>query len=119
LGKKVVVTGGSGLLGVWVVKSFLEYGYEVLNADIRRSPEMGVRTVITDLENLGEVYGALQGADAVVHLAAIPQAYTHSNDRTFRNNVMTTYNVLEAAAGLGIRKAVIASSESSYGLCFR
>ena len=116
--KKVVVTGGSGLLGVWVVKEFLEHGYEVVNADVRRSPEPGVRTVIVDLENLGEVYGVLQGAEAVVHLAAIPQAYTHSNERTFRNNVMTTYNVLEAAAGLGIRKAVLASSESSYGLVF-
>jgi len=118
LKKKVVVTGGSGLLGVWVVKEFLEHGYEVVNADVRRSPEPGVRTVIVDLENLGEVYGVLQGAEAVVHLAAIPQAYTHSNERTFRNNVMTTYNVLEAAAGLGIRKAVLASSESSYGLVF-
>jgi nucleoside-diphosphate-sugar epimerase len=115
---RIAVTGGSGLLGVWVVKEFLEAGYEVVNADVRRSEEPGVRTVVTDLENLGEVYGALQGADAVVHLAAIPQAYTHSNERTFRNNVMTTYNVLEAAAGLGIRKAAIASSESSYGLVF-
>ncbi|HZG57172.1 NAD-dependent epimerase/dehydratase family protein, partial [Paenibacillus sp.] len=100
MAKKVVVTGGSGLLGAWVVKEFLEHGYEVLNADVRRSTEPGVRTVVVDLENLGEVYGALQGADAVVHLAAIPQAYTHSNERTFRNNVMTTYNVLEAAAGI-------------------
>ncbi|MCI3923814.1 NAD(P)-dependent oxidoreductase [Paenibacillus sp. TRM 82003] len=118
MAKKVVVTGGTGLLGLWIVKEFLASGYEVVNADIRRSEEPGVRTVVTDLENLGEVYGVLQGADAVVHLAAIPQAYTHSNERTFRNNVMTTYNVLEAAAGLGIRKAVIASSESSYGLVF-
>lgn len=118
MARKVVVTGGSGLLGVWVVKEFLANGYEVVNADLRRSEEPGVRNVTTDLENLGEVYGALQGADAVVHLAAIPQAYTHANERTFRNNVMTTYNVLEAAAGLGIRKAVIASSESSYGLVF-
>jgi nucleoside-diphosphate-sugar epimerase len=116
--QKVVVTGGSGLLGVWVVKEFLASGYEVVNADIRRSVEPGVRTVVTDLEDLGEVYGVLQGADAVIHLAAIPQAYTHSNERTFRNNAMTTYNVLEAAAGLGIQKAVIASSESSYGLVF-
>jgi len=118
LAAKVVVTGGSGLLGVWVVKEFLAHGYEVINADVKRSNEPGVRTIICDLEDLGETYGVLQGADAVVHLAAIPQAYTHSNERTFRNNVMTTYNVLEAAAGLGIRKAVIASSESSYGLVF-
>lgn len=37
---------------------------------------------------------------------------------TFQNNVMSTFNILEAAAGLGIKKAVIASSESSYGIVF-
>lgn len=115
---KVVVTGGSGMLGRWVVKHFVEQGYEVVNADVKHPAEPLCRTVIVDLNQLGEVYGVLAGADAVVHLAAIPVAYSHPNEVTFQNNVMSTYNVLEAAAGLGIRKAVIASSESSYGLVF-
>ncbi len=106
------------MLGKWVVKHFVEQGYEVVNADVKQPAEHLCRTVIVDLTNLGEVYGVLAGADAVVHLAAIPVAYSHSNEVTFQNNVMSTYNVLEAAAGLGIRKAVIASSESSYGLVF-
>ncbi|WP_054024054.1 NAD-dependent epimerase/dehydratase family protein [Bacillus sp. FJAT-28004] len=115
---KVVVTGGSGMLGKWVVKHFVDQGYEVINADVKHPAEPLCRTVIVDLNNLGEVYGVLAGADAVVHLAAIPVAYSHPNEVTFHNNVMSTYNILEAAAGLGIRKAVIASSESSYGLVF-
>ncbi|RAP78527.1 NAD-dependent epimerase/dehydratase family protein [Paenibacillus montanisoli] len=115
---KVVVTGGSGMLGEWAVKHFVEQGYEVVNADFKHPKQALCRTVIVDLTDLGEVYGVLAGADAVVHLAAIPVAYSHPNEVTFRNNVMSTYNVLEAAAGLGIRKAVIASSESSYGLVF-
>ncbi|MGJ9382251.1 NAD-dependent epimerase/dehydratase family protein [Salipaludibacillus sp. CF4.18] len=116
--KKVVVTGGSGLLGRWVVKEFLEQGYEVINSDFKKPEEPLCQTVTTDLTDLGEVYGVLQGADAVVHLAAIPQAYIFSNERTFENNVMSTYNILEAAEGLGIKKVVLASSESSYGICF-
>ncbi|TBL80898.1 NAD-dependent epimerase/dehydratase family protein [Paenibacillus thalictri] len=116
--KKVVVTGGTGRLGKWVVKEFLEHGYEVVNADVQLPQEKLCKTVIADLKNLGEVYGVLAGADAVVHLAAIPVAYSHPNEVTFQNNVMSTYNILEAAAGLGIQKAVIASSESSYGLVF-
>ncbi|MCZ8517067.1 NAD(P)-dependent oxidoreductase [Paenibacillus filicis] len=116
--KKVVVTGGTGRLGKWVIKEFLEQGYEVVNADIKHPVEPLCKTVIVDLKNLGEVYGVLAGADAVVHLAAIPVAYSHPNEVTFENNVMSTYNILEAAAGLGIKKAVIASSESSYGLVF-
>lgn len=116
--QKVVVTGGSGLLGRDVIKEFLEHGYEVVNADMKHPKEAICRTVITDLTNLGEVYGVLAGADAVVHLAAIPVAYSHPNEVTFQNNVMSTYNILEAAGSLGIKKAVISSSESSYGICF-
>ena len=116
--KKVVVTGGSGLLGPWVIKEFVDQGYDVVNCDSKKPKEELCRTVITDLHNLGEVYGALEGADAVVHLAAIPVAYSHPNEVTFENNVMSTFNVLEAAAGLGIKKVVLASSESSYGIVF-
>ncbi|PLT48107.1 UDP-glucose 4-epimerase [Paenibacillus pasadenensis] len=117
-GKKVVVTGGSGVLGRWVVRHFLEQGYEVTNVDTRHPEEPLCPTLIVDLQDLGQTYGALAGADAVVHLAAIPRAGMVPPETTFRNNVMSTYNVLEAAAGLGIRKAVVASSESSYGICF-
>ncbi len=116
--KKVVVTGGSGMLGKWVVKHFVEHGYEVLNVDTRQPEEPICPTLIVDLQDLGQTYGALAGADAVVHMAAIPRAGMVPPEVTFRNNVMSTYNVLEAASGLGIKKAVIASSESSYGICF-
>ncbi|QHT58807.1 NAD(P)-dependent oxidoreductase [Paenibacillus lycopersici] len=115
---KVVVTGGSGMLGRWVVHHFVEQGYEVVNVDSVRPQEEACPTLLVDLNNLGEVYNALAGADAVVHLAAIPAAHIRTSDVTFQNNVMSTYNILEAAAGLGIRKAVIASSESSYGVVF-
>ncbi|MEK3889509.1 NAD-dependent epimerase/dehydratase family protein [Bacillus sp. FSL K6-3431] len=115
---KVVITGGSGLLGPAVIKEFLVHGYEVVNADIKYPVESLCQTVIVDLQNLGEVYGLLADADAVIHLAAIPVAYSHPNEVTFQNNVMSTYNILEAAGNLGIKKAVITSSESSYGIVF-
>ncbi|HWL14660.1 MAG TPA: NAD(P)-dependent oxidoreductase, partial [Opitutus sp.] len=53
-----------------------------------------------------------------VHMAAIPRAHESPNDEIFRVNALSTYNVLEACALLGIKKAVVASSESSYGICF-
>ncbi|MFZ4453516.1 NAD-dependent epimerase/dehydratase family protein [Salibacterium aidingense] len=116
--RKVVITGGSGLLGPSVVQEFLDHEYEVVNADSIKPDQPLCRTVITDLTDLGQVYGVLEGADAVVHLAAIPVAYSHPNEVTFQNNVMATYNILEAAEHLGIRKAAITSSESSYGIVF-
>jgi nucleoside-diphosphate-sugar epimerase len=122
----VVVTGGSGKAGRWIVRHFAEQGYEVLNLDVRQPDEPNGRTIITDLNDLGQVHNALSvygrtGSEPVagiVHFAAIPQAYTHPNDVCFRNNVMSTYNILEAAANLGIGKVVLASSESSYGIVF-
>jgi nucleoside-diphosphate-sugar epimerase len=116
--KKVVITGSAGLLGPYVVEHFLAEGYEVLGVDMKKPPQTAARHLTADLLSLGECYGALEGAEAVVHLAAIPVAYSHPNEVTFRNNVISTYNILEAAAGRGIKKAVIASSESSYGICF-
>ncbi|MDR0569196.1 MAG: NAD(P)-dependent oxidoreductase [Spirochaetaceae bacterium] len=116
--KKIVITGASGLLGPYVAEHFVEQGYDVLGVDAKKPEKPVARHLTVNLANLGECYGALAGADAVVHLAAIPVAYSHPNEATFQNNVMSTYNILEAAAGLGMRKAVIASSESSYGICF-
>lgn len=118
MGDRVVVTGGSGLLGRSVIEELVQSGYDVLNIDTRLPERSLSSTRIVDLTDLGQVYGVLQGAEAVIHLAAIPRAFVHPNEVTFHNNVMSTYNVLEAAAGLGIHKAVIASSESSYGLVF-
>lgn len=116
--KKVVITGGNGLLGKVVVEHFVNEGYQVVSVDRAKSSNPKAKSIIADLTQLGECYGILQGADAVIHLAAIPVAYSHPNEVTFQNNVMSTYNILEACAGLGIEKAVIASSESSYGICF-
>lgn len=116
--KKIVVTGGSGKLGEWVIKDLVQHGYNVLNVDSKAPKENLCDTIYADLKNLGEAYGVLQNADAVIHLAAIPVAFLYPNEVTFQNNVMTTYNILEAAVGLGIKKAVIASSETAYGIGF-
>ncbi|TKD01970.1 MAG: NAD-dependent epimerase/dehydratase family protein, partial [Mesorhizobium sp.] len=56
--------------------------------------------------------------DAVVHFAAIPRIMITTDNEVFRINALGTYNVIEAAVKLGIRKVVIASSETTYGLVF-
>jgi UDP-glucose 4-epimerase len=56
--------------------------------------------------------------DAVVHFAAIPRVLIAPDNETYRVNVMGTYNVIEAAMKLGVHKVFIASSETTYGVCF-
>jgi nucleoside-diphosphate-sugar epimerase len=123
---KIAVTGGSGKAGRWIVSELLNHGYDVLNLDSKLPDQPLCPTNVVDLNDLGQVHSVLGGGssrdrkacDAVIHFAAIPQAFTHASDITFRNNVMSTYNVLEACANLGIGKAVVASSESTYGYVF-
>ena len=56
--------------------------------------------------------------DAVVHFAAIPRVLIRPDNVTFAVNAIGTYNVIEAAMKLGVRKVVVASSETIYGVCF-
>ncbi|WP_158560384.1 NAD-dependent epimerase/dehydratase family protein [Paenibacillus contaminans] len=118
--KKIVVTGGSGRFGRQVVACMLEKGYEVTVLD-RQTGTGGsqhggnARTLIVDLNDYREVEQAMEGGDALLHLAAIPDPKSASAPIVYANNVVSTYHVLEAAARWGYRKAAIASSESAYG----
>jgi nucleoside-diphosphate-sugar epimerase len=124
--KRIIVTGGSGKAGFWILKDLVEAGYDVINVDTRRPAINQCRTIVADLTQLGQVVTAFSAHgtgnrtpyDGVIHMAAIPRAHENPNDEVFRVNSLTTYNVLEACGLLGIKKAVIASSESSYGFCF-
>jgi nucleoside-diphosphate-sugar epimerase len=115
---KVVVTGGSGLTGRHVVKHLVDQGYEVVNADHLPPQKALCPYRLVDMEDLGQVVGCFYGAEAIIHLAAIPRPIFHTNEVVFRTNMMATYNVLEAAATLGIRKVVYASSVSVLGYPF-
>ncbi len=115
--KKIVVTGGNGRVGSFVIKELLNHGYEVINADIKMPDEILTKTIVVDLNRLSDCYYVLKNADAVIHMAAIPNPFKNPDDVVFQNNVMSTYNILEACSNLGIKKVVIGSSEASYGIC--
>jgi nucleoside-diphosphate-sugar epimerase len=115
---RVVVTGGSGKAGRAVVRHLVEHGHDVLSADLVRSSELDCEQVQADVTDLGEALELLRGAEAVVHLAAIPAPGLRPDERTFRVNTASTYNVFSAASTLGLRRVVWASSETVLGLPF-
>jgi nucleoside-diphosphate-sugar epimerase len=115
---RVVVTGGSGKGGRWVVKDLRAHGHDVLNADlVPDGSEHGLWTV-ADLTDLGQCQDILVGADAVVHFAAIPAPRLRPEGETFRINALSTYNVFQAAVARPVRRVVWASSETVLGLPF-
>ena len=128
---KVAVTGGSGKLGRTVVAVLGQAGNEVVNLDTAGARGPGF--VRVDLTNYGETIDAFFGEndpsagpgqaarpafDAVVHLAAIPAPGLRSDVATFHNNILSTFNVFQAARRAGIRNIVYASSETTLGLPF-
>jgi nucleoside-diphosphate-sugar epimerase len=122
-GKRIIITGGSGKAGTEVIRHFLASGYDVTNVDTRRPAVAQCPTLVADLTQLGQVVSAFSPhasadrnpAAGVVHFGAIPRPFCDPNDELFRTNTLSTHHVLEACGLLGIRKVVIASSESSYG----
>jgi nucleoside-diphosphate-sugar epimerase len=115
---RVVVTGGSGKGGAWVVRDLLEHGHHVRNVDIRRVDGAAGQTLVADLTDLGQTLDAFSGFDAVVHFAAIPAPGLRPEGETFRINTMSTWNVFAAAVAHRFRRVVWASSETVLGLPF-
>jgi nucleoside-diphosphate-sugar epimerase len=117
---RILVTGASGKLGQAVVEELVAHGYEVVGADRRPQPVQrpGVRFAEIELGEVGQVAAAMAGAQAVVHLGAIPGPNRHADEVVFSNNTQATFAVLQAARLLGVRKAVIASSISALGPSF-
>jgi len=108
----------SGKAGRAVVRDFLEHDHDVLAVDIVAPTESPAPSLIADLTDFGQTVECLAGVDAVVHLAAIPASGIHTEETTFRTNMLSTYNVFEAARLLGLRRVVWASSETILGLPF-
>ncbi len=112
---KVLVTGGSGAIGEYVVTE-LKKRHSVTVAD-RRPPAKNTNVEFreADLRGLDAAMSAVRGCDAVVHLAAIPSPHHGKPDEIMAVNTATAYNVLQASRANGVRKLVYGGSDSGTG----
>lgn len=128
---RVLVTGINGKLGEAAVEHLLSAGHEVVGVDRAPARNKNIVSLIADLTDYGQTYDVLgsvgwdilgdttdKAFDVVVHLAAIPHPRMHSNAETFRNNMVSTYNVFESCRRLGLKDIVYASSETTLGVPF-
>lgn len=115
---KIIVTGGAGGAGTAVTKELLGRGHTVRVVDLREGTNADAENVIVDLMDLAAVEAAVEGFEAIIHLAAIPAPRPRDQwPDVWRVNTQTTYNVFEAAARREIKKVAIASSICAVGFC--
>ena len=127
-GKRVFVTGATGLMGGWLVKALLREGAEVVALVRDQAPKSmlvaegilpQIAVVSGDLESLPTLQRAIAEYEphTVFHLAAQPLVGVAKRDPvgTLRANVMGTWNVLEACRLAGHSNVVVASSDKAYG----
>jgi nucleoside-diphosphate-sugar epimerase len=114
---KILVTGGVGKVGQWVVRKLLDGpAHEVTVLDRLPGPERGaVKYLVGDVQDLGQVMEAMYGAEAIIHLAAIHNPNIAPTSVTYQTNVVGTFNVHHAAFRLGIKRVVSASSNAIVG----
>ena len=118
--ENVLVTGGAGRLGTSVVDRLAgKCNLSVLDIKplegSRADSARHINASITDYDGLRK---AFTGQDAIIHLAAIPNPRSAPPDVTFNNNVQGAWAVLQAAEDAGVKRVVVASSDSVFGLSY-
>lgn len=113
---RVLVTGGSGRIGRHVV-NHLRSADEVTVFDATAPSDPAISFLEGDIRDRDRVAAALEGVDAVVHLAGVP-IYTGENPPFMDINIGGTFNVLEGMARHGVSRIVFASSICTYGFIF-
>ena len=124
--KRVLVTGGAGYVGSSLIPKLLDAGYEVsvldlyiygdVFADLKSNPRLA--EVKGDMRNAGDVARALEGCDAVIHLACISNDPSFDLDPALGRSI--NYDcfrpLVKASKDAGVRRFVYASSSSVYGI---
>ena len=121
---KILITGGAGFIGSYLVDTLLHTGWEVtvldnLTMGNKICPQAlpNVQFINGDVRDLNVVLKAAQGADAIIHFAAIVGVDEVINRRsaTIEIESIGTYNIVHVAKKMGTQKIIYASSSAVYG----
>ena len=125
--RRILVTGGAGFIGSHIVDRLVEEGYAVRVIDnlssgrlenlARHRGNPHVKVIVGDLKRPEDALRAVEGVETVFHYAANPEVRvsTTNPEIHFNENVVATFNLLEAMRRKGVKEIVFASSSSVYG----
>jgi UDP-glucose 4-epimerase len=119
---RILVTGARGKVGAATVDVLHRAGHEVTASDravpvFEATPPWPAYRQ-ADLADAGDAFAVVAGQDAVVHAAALPDPQHNPAHVVFSNNLIATFNVIEAAVRLGVPRVVHVSSETVPGFFF-
>lgn len=117
--KKILITGASGTIGTRLFETLLKKGYDVVGFDKKKNiwnNALQAKTIMGNLLNKKDIKKIPIDTDLIVHLAANPRVYDLVvNPDLARDNIITTYNVLEFARNNNIKRIIFSSSREAYG----
>lgn len=119
---KVLVTGGAGFIGSHVTQQLISSGHKVIVLDNlikgqKTSVDPKAKLVVGDIADAKSAQQALQGVDAVIHMAGlivVPES-VHDPILYSKNNFMGTIKFLESMRKTGVKKIIFSSSATVYG----
>ena len=118
---KIAITGGNGGLGRRLTPYLLDQGHEVRSIDRSQPgkssppPARSANYFIANVTDFGELVSSVEGCDAIIHLAAHVTPRSSPHPVVYAENTSGSYNVLYAAAILGIKRVCLASSINAIG----
>ncbi|MFD8863544.1 NAD-dependent epimerase/dehydratase family protein [Streptomyces sp. NPDC059590] len=116
---RVLITGAAGHIGVHATRALASAGHELTLMDrVPFDAPARTRVLIGDLRDADLVRKAVDGAEAVVHLGAIPHPNAEDGSALFAANCLTAHRVLDEAGRAGAHRIVAASSLAAVGLAW-
>jgi nucleoside-diphosphate-sugar epimerase len=119
---QILVTGARGRVGAATIHDLIVAGHRVTGCDLAppvyEGGDRGAHYIQADLTDPGDAFAVVRGQDVVIHCAALPEPTRNAPHMVFANNLMSTFNLVEACVRMGADRLVNVSSETVTGMAF-